>query len=35
MKYTNNFEKKNIDLIAINRMHELINDIDTLEKLII
>ncbi len=26
---------RNIDLIAINRMHELINDIDTLEKLII
>ena len=27
--YSNNFERRNIDLIAINRMHELVNDIDT------
>ena len=31
--YSNNFERRNIDLIAINRMHELVNDINTLEKI--
>ena len=29
--YSNNFERRNIDLIAINKMHELVNDINTLE----
>ena len=31
--YSNNFEKKNTAFIAINRMHELVNDINTLEKI--
>ena len=33
--YSNNFERKNIALSAINKMHELVNDSDTLEKLIL
>ena len=33
--YSNNFERKNIALSAINKMHELGNDSDTLEKLIL
>ena len=32
-EYTNNFERKNIALSAINKMHELGNDSDTLEKI--
>ena len=31
--YSNNFERRNIALSAINRMHELVNDTDTLEKI--
>ena len=31
--YSNNFERKNIALIAINKMHELGNDSETLEKI--
>ena len=31
--YSNNFERKNIALSAINKMHELVNDSDTLEKI--
>ena len=31
--YSNNFQKRNIALSAINRMHELVNDSDTLEKI--
>ena len=31
--YSNNFERKNIALNAINKMHELVNDSDTLEKI--
>ena len=31
--YSNNFQKRNIALSAINRMHDLVNDSDTLEKI--
>ena len=31
--YSNNFERRNSALAAINRMHDLVNDSDTLEKL--